>query len=586
MANPIVGSGPPQAGAALYGRRAGVWRAVPSAPAVAVDTDEGIFSFKRDSAPPFVIEVWARRSGTWRRVWVRNLAPGTPVAPTLTASAWRAGTSDYLLTATWPALAGVDHYDVEWTVNGVVTTVTSPTPSATKAVAPGLAVSVRVRGVDVYAVAGPWSTPGSGTVNVGPVVATCGVTAPGQMGQALTVTWTAPLGDPGSTVRSVSSEPAASWALTPGSRAASAPYTAGATDVTVTVSEGISGALGTPPAATCVASPRPAAQATNLHSPNDLSVRVTGSSPTAGASLVAQTSTNGGSSWSASIAIPNGTEANLGTFAFGASVTVRVQASASGRQSDWVLVGPVAVQGLLAPANFRKTSAANDYDSVDVAWDAVAGAEQYEVALLDPNGNVITSTQVTGLSHSFAVSWDQRVQVVVRARRNSAAAIGPWSGAIRWNVGHPQQMCQRWETRTREWLVNLSYVAGAAAYRDQCSCIIVPDRVAMAYMRLNLHLNPAWPPAPPASFESGTRYFWRINGGLVDRQAYANPVDVTFAWARNTPGQVGFYCQGSGWGTSPSSPYTVLGTITASGTESYDVLVDYVCVNEANGYPW
>lgn len=228
-----------------------------------------------------------------------------------------------------------------------------------------------------------------------------------------------------------------------------------------------------------------------------------------------------------------------------------------------------------------------NYDNVQVYWNYASGGPAiayYEIQMLDEGGSLLNSENSTdNLSPNWGVSHDTRYQYRVRSV-GANGLVSAWQGNLRIAIGHPSVTCSRVVTRTRDWWVN--QVIDPTGYVNQCSCITVPSRVTASYFRANLHLNYGWTPSPPAYFYSGTRDFWRVNGTLIDKVLWPNPADFTYAWSRNTPGPVGVYAAGSGWGTSAGSVFTYKGDITASGTEEYDATEYYTCVSEVGNSYW
>jgi hypothetical protein len=256
-----------------------------------------------------------------------------------------------------------------------------------------------------------------------------------------------------------------------------------------------------------------------------------------------------------------------------------------GAMSEWTAPAPInpaarppaPTPDLTAPATPVLQSAVNDYYGITVGFTGVATATDYEVQLLTSGYGVVASLRNTSGQVRFDASTDSSYIVRVRAFRGAEA--GPWSGELRWRVGHPQQTAQveRVGTATRPWSGDSGQ---QRAFRDGGAFVNVPANVQIN--RMDFLGGSSVPPMATAS----RAVFWVAYGNNAIQWPVGTPNGYHQDFTVHPPiaGWYGVRIAGNGWSTgSLAYPYCDL-RVSVYGTETYTYIYYETVVTVAEEY--
>ena len=236
------------------------------------------------------------------------------------------------------------------------------------------------------------------------------------------------------------------------------------------------------------------------------------------------------------------------------------------------------------PTNVRVYSW--DYDDVRITWTAGtggAGVSEYHVVQTDSAGNWLRQYNVTSGLISPSIPVSQSTSYIFYVRSKSTAGLySDWGNTVKAKIGKPAVTTYTTEEATRPW----SLAASVNGYKDVSVGPNIATNRVVQNVRYQISAN--------AGFTSilcpyNNRQIYRIaNGGLAEQfnwQAQAVDVTVNVGDYWGTGGCTGMRCAGTGWATGPAtSIYRAVGTITASGYETYSYQQAHTTAAVANSY--
>lgn len=234
------------------------------------------------------------------------------------------------------------------------------------------------------------------------------------------------------------------------------------------------------------------------------------------------------------------------------------------------------------PTNFHLTHW--DYNDTICAWSAGSGGApvaDYHVVQTDVSGNWLRQYTVGGgTSPAIPVSASTKYRLYVRSR-STANLFSDWAPSIGISIGKPAVTTYTTEEGTRPW----SLAASTNGYKDAIVGVAVASNRVVQNVRYQVSAN--------AGFTSilspyNNREIYRIgNSGQGERFTWnATSVDTTVNvgdyWGNG--GITGYICRGTGWSIYTTGTQRAVGTVTASGYETYSYQQAHTTAAVANSY--
>ena len=226
-----------------------------------------------------------------------------------------------------------------------------------------------------------------------------------------------------------------------------------------------------------------------------------------------------------------------------------------------------------------------DYNDTIMAWSPGSGGAavaDYHVVQTDVSGNWLRQYTVAGTtSPAIPVSQSTKYRLYVRAR-SAANLFSNWGPSIGTSIGKPAVTTYTTEEATRPW----SLAASVNGYKDAIVGVGVATNRVVQNVRYQIS---AYSNFTSALTPYNNREIYRIaNSGQYERFSWLvgsidTTVNVGDYWGNG--GVTGMICRGAGWAsTASSSIYRAVGTITASGYETYSYQQAHTTAAVANSY--
>ena len=223
------------------------------------------------------------------------------------------------------------------------------------------------------------------------------------------------------------------------------------------------------------------------------------------------------------------------------------------------------------------------YTSASVKWTAGAGgaaAASYEIQLLNSSGGVIsTVTNTASPSSTFTLASDTKYQFRVRAK-SASGLYSPYTANLRIQTGHASSTYTTTETGTRPW----SSAASVNAIKDKIVGPVVPSSVHCTAIRYQISANAGFTSAL-SPWNNREIHPWLLNADGATFQWQVGSIDTTIPHSFIGNNAInGMICRGTGWTIYETGTARAVGTITASGTETYQYQQTHTNPAVANSY--